>query len=101
MILKHRTESDELKITNFLEPRMNFSEKEKQRHYSLRKGYEGEVRYDAWMTGLEIENLTLNDLLFEMGGPFTKLILLSSCRIPFISNVKHYEGDYYYEVRAS
>ena len=48
MILKSRYESEELKMMNLLQSRMEFTEKEKQRHYSLKKGYEGEVQYDEW-----------------------------------------------------
>lgn len=98
MILKYRYESDELKIMNLLEPRMIFTEKEKQRHYSLRKGYEGEVQYDAWIKGLEIDNLTLNDLLLEMGGSIFQIdsTVIVQDTIYF-NDVKYYEGDYYYE----
>ncbi|MBT2644337.1 NERD domain-containing protein [Bacillus sp. ISL-41] len=98
MILKSRQESDELKIMNLLEPRMIFTEKERQRHYSLRKGYEGEVQYDAWMKGLEIEHLTLNDLLLEMGGSVFQIdstVILQDTI--YFNDVKYYEGDYYYE----
>ncbi|WP_214779473.1 nuclease-related domain-containing protein [Bacillus sp. ISL-45] len=77
---------------------MIFTEKDKQRHYSLRKGYEGEVQYDAWMNGLEIENLTLNDLLLEMSGTTFQVdssVITQNKLLLF--EVKNYEGDYYYE----
>lgn len=98
MILKYRYESEELKMMNLLQSRMEFTEKEKQRHYSLRKGYEGEVQYDEWMESLVIEHLTLNDLLLEEGN--TTFQIDSSVIMQdtiFIFEVKNYEGDYYYE----
>ncbi|WP_226647495.1 nuclease-related domain-containing protein [Mesobacillus subterraneus] len=98
MILKTRYEPDELKIMNLLEPRMNFTEKEKQRHYRLRKGYEGEVEYDRWMKSLEIQNLTLNDLLLEVGGTLFQIdsnVIIQNRILLF--EIKNNEGDYYYE----
>jgi hypothetical protein len=98
MILKTRYEPDELKIMNLLEPRMIFTEKEKQRHYMLRKGYKGEVQYDIWMKSLEIQNLTLNDLLLEVSGSTIQIdsSVITQNKI-LLFEVKDYEGDYYYE----
>lgn len=98
MILKTRYEPDELKIMNLLEPRMNFTEKEKQRHYRLRKGYEGEVKYDRWMKSLEIQNLTLNDLLLEASSTTFQIdssVITQNKLLLF--EVKDFEGEYYYE----
>lgn len=98
MILKDRYEPDELKIMNLLEPRMIFTEKEKQRHYSLRKGYKGEVQYDIWMKSLEIQNLTLNDLLLEVSSTTFQIdsSVITQNKV-LLFEVKDYEGDYYYE----
>ena len=98
MILKQRSEPDELKIMNLLEPRMIFTEKERQRHYSLRKGYKGEVQYDIWMKSLEIQNLTLNDLLLESSSTTFQIdsSVITQNKL-FLFEVKDYEGDYYYE----
>ncbi|WP_286181212.1 nuclease-related domain-containing protein [Bacillus sp. ISL-37] len=77
---------------------MEFTGKEKQRHYSLRKGFEGEIKFDLWMEALEIEHLTLNDLLLEVGGTtfqIDSLIIIQDAILVF--EVKYYEGDYYYE----
>ncbi|WP_226086371.1 nuclease-related domain-containing protein [Mesobacillus sp. S13] len=98
MILKTRYEPDELKIMNLLEPRMNFTEKEKQRHYRLKKGYEGEVKYDRWMKSLEIQNLTLNDLLLEASNTTFQIdssVITQNKLLLF--EVKDFEGEYYYE----
>ncbi|MGV2942307.1 nuclease-related domain-containing protein [Mesobacillus sp. LC4] len=98
MILKTRYEPDELKIMNLLEPRMNFTEKEKQRHYRLRKGYEGEVKYDLWMKSIEIQNLTLNDLLLEASSTTFQIdssVITQNKLLLF--EVKDFEGEYYYE----
>jgi hypothetical protein len=98
MILKKRVKSEELKMLDWLAPRMGFTEKEKQRHYSLRKGFEGEIKFDRWMENLEIEHLTLNDLLLEVGGTtfqIDSLVIVQDTILVF--EVKYYEGDYYYE----
>lgn len=98
MILKYRHESDELKMMNLLQCRMEFTEKEKQRHFKLRKGYEGEVKYDEWMESLEIEHLTLNDLLLEMNDTTFQIdssVIVQDALLHF--EVKNSEGDYYYE----
>lgn len=98
MIIKKRVKSNELKMLDWLAPRMEFTEKEKQRHYSLRKGFEGEIKFDIWMEALEIEHLTLNDLLLEVGGTtfqIDSLIIIQDAILVF--EVKYYEGDYYYE----
>lgn len=98
MILKYRHESDELKMMNLLHCRMEFTEKEKQRHFKLRKGYEGEVKYDEWMESLEIEHLTLNDLLLEMNDTTFQIdssVIVQDALLLF--EVKNSEGDYYYE----
>jgi hypothetical protein len=98
MILKNRHESDELKMMNLLQCRMEFTEKEKQRHFKLRKGYEGEGKYDEWMESLEIEHLTLNDLLLEMNDTTFQIdssVIVQDALLHF--EVKNSEGDYYYE----
>lgn len=98
MILKNRHESDELKMMNLLQCRMEFTEKEKQRHFKLRKGYEGEVKYDEWMESLLIEHLTLNDLLLEMNDTTFQIdssVIVQDALLHF--EVKNSDGDYYYE----
>lgn len=98
MILKKRVKSNELKMLDWLAPRMEFTEKEKQRHFSLRKGFEGEIKFDIWMESLEIEHLTLNDLLLEVGGTtfqIDSLVIIQDAILVF--EVKYYVGDYYYE----
>ena len=98
MILKKRFKSIELKMLDWLAPRMEFTEQEKQRHYSLRKGFEGEIKFDIWMESLEIEHLILNDLLLEVGGTtfqIDSLVIIQDAILVF--EVKYYVGDYYYE----
>lgn len=98
MILKNRYESAELKMMNLLAPRMNFTEKERQRHFKLKKGYEGEVKYDEWMQSFEMEHLTLNDLLLEVNDTTFQLdssVIVQDALLLF--EVKNSEGDYYYE----
>ncbi len=47
MAYKPRIESNELKILRVLNIRMILSEKDKQQYFTLKKGYEGEVMFDA------------------------------------------------------
>lgn len=98
MILKKRVKSNELKMLDWLATRMEFTEKEKQRHFSLKKGFKGEIQYDIWMESLEIEHLILNDLLLEVGGTtfqIDSLVIVQEVILVF--EIKYYEGDYYYE----
>lgn len=98
MILKKRFESDELKVMNLLDSRMEFSEKDKQQHYNLRKGYEGEVHFDARMENIGIEHFTLNDLLLEVNNTLFQIdstVIVQDTL--YLFDVKNFEGDYYYE----
>ncbi len=47
MLCKARTESIELQILRSLNSRMALSVKEKQHYFNLKKGYDGELMFDA------------------------------------------------------
>jgi len=98
MFKKNRSKSNELRMLNALNPRMNFTGKEKQYHFHLEKGYEGEIIFDVMLDRLENENLILSDLLFEVNNTMFQIdSLLITRDTLFLFEVKNYEGDYYYD----
>lgn len=98
MIVKPRCISDELKLMRILNARMELEEKDKQNYLNLEKGFEGELKFDAWMENLTHERLILNDLLLERN---TTKFQIDSLHIAqgtvYHFEVKNYEGDYYIE----
>jgi hypothetical protein len=98
MLLKTRTESNELKILRSLNVRINLSASEKQHYLNLKKGYEGEVKFDSLTASIDREFYILNDLLLESNNTtfqIDSLIITQESIIP--CEVKNYEGDYYYQ----
>jgi len=98
MIIKTRNQPEELRILTALNTRMELPEKDRQRYWSLLKGYEGELHFDRWIAPLETENLILNDLLLEVSGSvfqIDSLVIFQDTIYHF--EVKNYEGDYYYD----
>lgn len=98
MIIKEREMSKELRILMALDNRMELPEKEKQHYWTMKKGYEGELEYDRWMTALEPENLMLNELLLEVNGSLFQIDSLVIFQdMIYLIDVKNHEGDYYYD----
>ena len=98
MLLRGRSESDELKTLRILNMRMELKEKDKFHYWNLEKGYEGEVKFDLLAEKLQEERYILNDLLLEVNGSFFQIdTLIISQRIIHLIDVKNYEGDYYLE----
>jgi hypothetical protein len=96
-VLKHRFESEELKLLRSLHIRMKLLDQDFKNYMNLEKGFEGEQKYDKWLA----ENLSgnfhvLNDLLHEYNiNKFqTDSLIISEGKF-FNINVKNYEGDYY------
>ncbi|CAH0343896.1 nuclease-related domain-containing protein [Bacillus sp. CECT 9360] len=98
MPYKCRTESAELLILEFLNTRMSLSDKDKQRYFNLKKGYEGEKKFDSLLEKLQCECMILNDLLLKLNSTLFQIdsLIITSETIYFFE-VKNYEGDYYYE----
>src|SRR5699024_2066785 len=98
MIYKSRTKSKELIMLEILDKRMKLLSEDKQRYFSLKKGYEGEILFDSLTEKLQCDCLILNDLLLEVNHTtfqIDSLIILQG-KIYFFE-VKNQEGDYYYE----
>lgn len=64
----------------------------------LEKGYAGELQFDAMISGLQNENLILNDLLLESNNTLFQIdSLIIFEKTIYLCNVKNYEGDYCYK----
>jgi hypothetical protein len=98
MFFKHRIISEELQLLTYLNRRMNLPEKDARNYWNLKKGFEGEKKFDEWLASLtDYENwLVLNDLLLKSNNTTFQIdsMLLSQEKIYFFE-VKNYEGDYY------
>ncbi|WP_226086801.1 nuclease-related domain-containing protein [Mesobacillus sp. S13] len=96
MIVKERTKPEELVLLHALKPRMELEEKDAQNLWTLEKGYEGEVQFDQWFTGYQVESLILNDLLLEVNGTLFQIdsFVITQDRL-HLFEVKNLEGDYY------
>lgn len=77
---------------------MNLSKQDKQYHYNLKKGYEGELLFDSLTKKLRCECLILNDLLLEVNLTTFQIdsLIITQGKL-FYYEVKNQEGDYYYE----
>lgn len=95
MIVKERKESDELKLFTSLNSRKCLSEKEKQYHHKLKKGFEGELEFDKRIRGFSEGWLFLNDLLLEHNNAFFQIDSLGICQNDvYLFDIKYHEGDY-------
>jgi hypothetical protein len=98
LFLNPRTASDELKILRHLNTRMKLPSKEVQSLNRLEKGFQGELVFDQWLLDLNEEVIILSNLLFEdQKTKFQIDSLAITQNSIFLSDVKNYEGDYYYD----
>ncbi|WNS75750.1 nuclease-related domain-containing protein [Bacillus sp. DTU_2020_1000418_1_SI_GHA_SEK_038] len=98
MAYKSRTEPDKLIILRLLNTRMTLTEKDSQHYFSLKKGYEGELMFDAMTEELQRDCYILNDLLFRFNNTMFQIdsMIIFSEKICFYE-VKNFEGDYFCE----
>lgn len=95
--MKKRTKPIELMLFELLHTRLDLSQEDKQHYINLKKGYEGELRFDSFVEKLNCSCIVLNDLLFEVNNTtfqIDSLIIMQGKIILY--EVKHFEGDYYY-----
>jgi hypothetical protein len=98
MLLRCRTESDELLVMRFLNNRMELNAKDKFYYLNLEKGYEGEVKFDQLLENLLEERYIINDLLLKVNNSYFQIdTLIISQGVIHLLDVKNYEGDYYLE----
>ncbi|RIW37336.1 NERD domain-containing protein [Bacillus salacetis] len=64
----------------------------------MKKGYEGEVRFDQLSEKSLNDKFVLNDLLLEMNHSYSQIDTLSiSDGVIHLLNIKNYEGDYHFK----
>ncbi|GER68495.1 hypothetical protein BpJC7_11410 [Weizmannia acidilactici] len=98
MLYKARTEPQELLVFQSLDRRMELTEKDKQYYWNLKKGFEGECRFDSWTEKLECDCLVLNDLRLSVNNTTFQIdALIITGETIYLFEVKNYEGDFYYE----
>lgn len=98
MLYKARTESIELKTLRYLNTRKGLSDKEIQHYFNLKKGFEGELMFDAQTEKIQCDCLILNDLLLKMNQTIFQLdTIIIFPETIYLFEVKNFEGDFYYE----
>lgn len=95
MIFRPRPEKLELVLLRYLNTRMVFNESQALTFFTIEKGYEGELKSDAWLKGLTDEWLILNDLLFDYHGSLFQIdTLIIAYEKIYLLDVKYFEGDH-------
>jgi hypothetical protein len=98
LLLKARTESNELLTLRYLNARMNLTEKEKFHYLNLEKGFEGEVKFDKLAEGIQEDRYIINDLLLEVNNSYFQIdTTMISQGVIYLLDIKNFEGDYYLE----
>ncbi len=94
LVMKERTEPGELKLLKMLRDRGGLLDE--SRYWNLEKGYQGEVLFDKWFSGLDGEWIVVNDLLLEHAGSLFQIdsLVIGENRV-YLFEVKNFEGDYY------
>lgn len=96
MLLKGRNESNELITMRYLNTRMDLTEKEKSHYLNLEKGYEGEMKFDQLIEGVQEERYIINDLLLEVNNSYFQIdALIISQEVIYLLDIKNFQGDYY------
>jgi hypothetical protein len=98
MLLRGRSETDELLAMRFLNIRMELNAKDKFHYLNLEKGFEGEVKFDQLLENLSEERYIINDLLLQVNNSYFQIDTLTiSQGVIHLLDVKNYEGDCYLE----
>lgn len=95
--MKERYESDELKRLRYLNVRIILSDKDALHYSTIKKGFEGELKFDEWAAeNLPANWITINDLLLEFINTLFQIdsLIFTGEKI-YLFNVKNLEGDYY------
>lgn len=102
MQYKPRTEPKDLVVLRLLDARSALAEKDASYYLKQKKGYEGELMFDAWTEKIQSECLVLNDLLLEFNNTtfqIDTLIIASEKLYPF--EVKNLYGDHSYDAKEN
>ncbi|MEH7156967.1 nuclease-related domain-containing protein [Neobacillus drentensis] len=98
MLLKTRSESNELLIMRALNTRSKLSPQEKKYYFKLEKGFQGELMFDLLTDKLQSDMLVINDICLEINDSIFQidtLIIAQNTIYPF--EIKNYYGDYFYD----
>jgi hypothetical protein len=98
MAFKVRTESDLLKCLRIINLRMELTKDEKKYYLNLKKGYEGEVKFDLITDKFQSNCLIINDLLLKVDNTTSQIdtsIIFQDTLHLF--EVKNFEGDFSYQ----
>ncbi|MGM7702438.1 nuclease-related domain-containing protein [Pseudalkalibacillus sp. Hm43] len=95
---RYRNESKELKVMRSLGARMDLCEVDRNYLLSLKKGFEGECKFDGLIEPYLDGRIVLNDLLLAHKNTVFQndSLVMSSSKI-VLFEVKNLEGDYYLE----
>lgn len=98
MLLKERTESNELLVLRSLNTRMALDDKENYHYLNLERGYEGEIAFDALTDCLADDRYLIHDLQLEVNGGYVQLdSVIVTPGIIHLIEVKNFQGDCYYD----
>lgn len=96
MIIKPCTPSKELLFFRSLRARLELSQKERQHHIKLEKGFEGEKKFNLLLENDPSDCLIVNDLLLEKNTTVFQIdTLLIAPKKIYHFEVKNFEGDYF------
>lgn len=98
MFYKHRNEPAELKLLKVLMQRKQLTKEEEQNYFNLKKGYEGELKFDHFTEKLNCPCLILNDLYLKINNRDVQIdsLIIADNKV-YLFEIKNYEGDFYYE----
>ncbi|WP_096155591.1 MULTISPECIES: nuclease-related domain-containing protein [Bacillus] len=98
MAYKNREKSSELLTLELLNDRMELLEDDMRHFLNLKKGYLGEIEFDALTEKLQSECIILNDLLLKNKSTHFQIdSLILFQELIYLFEVKNFEGDFYYE----
>lgn len=98
MLLKERSESEELFIMRSLNKRMKLTEKERFHYQNIEKGYEGEIQFDLLAQNLAEERYIINDILLEVNNSYIQIdSLIISQGVIHLLDIKNFVGDFFIE----
>lgn len=95
MCYKARLEPVDLQILKFLNTRIFLPPEQKKYYFKLKKGFEGETRFDLLTAKLQKECLILNDLLLKVNNSSFQIdsTIIFQGTI-YLFEVKNYEGQF-------
>lgn len=98
MIKRPLTKPLKLILLEILNKRMDLPHDQKLYYSQLKKGYEGEMMFDALTEKLSCDCYILNGLRFEFNNTTFQIdSMIAMQQTLYINEVKNFEGDYFYE----